>query len=87
MLTGAATYPSDALDQLKAEVPNTIVIEAFRAAEKLGNSRCQNIVLLGRLVKTLGLDEKTDWRALVAANVPPATVDINLKAYDLGYGM
>ena len=66
---------------------NTIVIEAFKAAERLGNSRCQNIVLLGKLVRTMGLDEKTDWRSLVAANVPPATVDINLKAYDLGYGM
>ena len=87
VLTGAATYPSDALDQLKAAVPNTIVIEAFKAAERLGNSRCQNIVLLGKLVRTMGLDEKTDWISLVAANVPPATVDINLKAYDLGYGM
>lgn len=87
VLTGVSTYPFDALDQVRAEVPNTIVIEAFKAAERLGNSRCQNIVLLGKLVKTMGLDEKADWRSLVASIVPPKTVDINLKAYDLGYNM
>lgn len=87
VLTGASEYPFDALDQLRAEVPNTIVIQAYRAAEKLGNSRCQNIVLLGKLVRTMGWDEHADWKALVAANVPPRTVDINLEAYDTGYNM
>ena len=56
VLTGASTYPFDSLDQLRAEVPKTIVIEAYRAAEKLGNRRCQNIVILGKLVKTMNLD-------------------------------
>ena len=87
VLTGASSYPHDALEQLRAVVPNTIIIEAFKAAEKLGNSRCQNIVLLGKFVKTMGLDEKADWKELVAENVPPRTVDINLKAYELGYNM
>ena len=87
VLTGASTYPFDALDQVKAEVPNTLIIEAFKGAEQLGNSRCKNIVLLGKMVKTMGWEEQADWKALVAANVPPRTVDINLKAYDLGYSM
>ena len=87
VLTGASEYPFDALDQVRAAVPNTIVIEAFKGAEQLGNSRCQNIVLLGKLVRTMGLDENVDWKALVAENVPPRTVDINLRAYDLGYNM
>ena len=87
VLTGASTYPFDALDQLRKMVPNTIVIEAFRTAEKLGNSRCQNIVLLGKLVKTMGLDKTVDWRSLVASNVPERTVDINLRAYETGYNM
>ena len=33
-------------------------------------------------------DEKTTiLKELVAENVPPRTVDINLKAYELGYNM
>ena len=35
----------------------------------------------------MGWDEHVDWKALVAANVPPRTVDINLRAYELGYNM
>ena len=38
VLTGASVYPFDALDQLRAEVPNTIVIEAYRAAESWGTA-------------------------------------------------
>ena len=87
VLTGASGYPHDALEQLKASVENTVVIEAFDAAQKLGNSRCQNIVLLGKLVRTMGLQDKADWKAIIARNVPPKTVEINLRAYDTGFDM
>ena len=86
VLTGAATYPHEAIEQLKAVVPNVIVVEAAKVAEELGNMKAQNIVLLGALVKQLGLDE-VDWRDLVAKNVPAKTVDLNLAAFEKGYTM
>ena len=86
VLTGAAEYPHDALDQLKAVVPNLFVIEAAKVAEELGNVKAQNIVLLGALVKQLGIDD-IDWKDLVAKNVPAKLVDLNLKAFEAGYNM
>ena len=86
VLTGAAEYPSDALEELKKVVPNVFVVEAYQAAEELGNVKAQNIVLLGALVKQLGLDD-VDWKGLVAKNVPEKLVDLNLSAFEKGYQM
>lgn len=86
VLTGAAEYPHNALDQLKEVVPNLVVIEAAKVAEELGNVKAQNIVLLGALVKQLGIDD-VDWKDLVAKNVPAKLVDLNLKAFEAGYNM
>lgn len=86
VITGDAVYPHEAIDQLKAVVPNVIVVEAAKVAEELGNVKAQNIVLLGALVKQLGLDE-VDWKDLVAKNVPAKMVDLNLAAFEKGYNM
>lgn len=86
VLTGAAEYPHDAIEQLQNVVPNVIVVEAAKVAEELGNVKAQNIVLLGALIKQLKLDS-VDWRDLIAKNVPAKTVDLNLAAFDKGYNM
>ena len=86
VLTGAAEYPHDAIAELKKAVPNVIVAEAYLAAEKLGNVRAQNIVLLGALVKRLGLDD-VDWKRLIAESFPEKLVELNLKAFDAGLQM
>ena len=86
VLTGAAEYPTDATEELKKVVPNVFVVDAYKAAEELGNVKAQNIVLLGALVKQLGLDD-VDWKGLIAKNVPEKLVDLNLKAFERGYQM
>ena len=86
VLTGAAEYPHDAVEVLKKEVENFFVINASAEAEKLGNMKAQNIVLLGALVKQMKLDG-VDWKALVAKSVPAKLVDLNLAAYEVGFNM
>ena len=86
VLTGAAEYPTDAIDELKKAVPNVIVAEAYQAAQELGNVKAQNIVLLGALVKRLGLDD-VDWKKLIAESFPEKLVDLNLQAFEKGYQM
>ena len=86
MLSGEQSYPHDAIETLKQRVDNVIVILAAETAEKLGSIKAQNIVLLGALVKAMGLDG-VDWKALVGAMVPPKAVEMNLAAYDAGYNM
>jgi len=86
VLTGAAVYPHDAIEDLKKVVPNVMVIGARKVAEELGNVKAQNIVLLGALVKQLGLDD-VDWKAIISTSVPAKLVDLNLAAFEKGYNM
>lgn len=86
VLTGAAAYPHDAIEKLRKAVPNVVVIKAAETAEKLGNIRAQNIVLLGALVKAMQLED-IDWPALIAKFVPAKAKEMNLEAYKAGYAM
>ena len=75
VLSGEQSYLHDAIETLKQRVDNVIVIRAAETAEKLGSIKAQNIVLLGALVKAMGLDG-VDWKALVSAMVPPKAAQI-----------
>jgi len=86
VLTGAAAYPSDALDRLKEICPNVILVQAAETAKELGNVKAQNIVLLGALVRQLGLTG-IDWKSIIRSSVPDRFVDLNLKAFDAGAGI
>lgn len=86
VLTGAAEYPHNTVDALKKVVSKLSVVQAYDMAAKLGNSKAQNIVLLGALVKAIGL-ESVDWKAIIAEYVPKKAVEMNMAAYDAGYGM
>ena len=86
VLTGAATYPHEAVDALKKVGTALSVVQAYDVAAKLGNSKAQNIVLLGSLVKAMGL-EAVDWKEIIKRYVPQKAVGMNMAAYDAGYGM
>lgn len=86
VLTGAAVYPHNAVDEMKKVVSKLSVVQAFDLAAKLGNSKAQNIVLLGALVKAMGL-EAVDWKKIIADYVPKKAAEMNMAAYDAGYNM
>ena len=86
VLTGADVYPSDAIDRIKEAVPNVIVIEAADKAAQLGNVKAQNIVLLGALVKKLGLTD-IDWKSIIKSSFPEKLVELNTKAFDAGFAI
>ena len=83
VLTGTAIYPDGVIEKLRAEVPNLKVFSAGAIAHKLGNIKAQNVVLLGALVKALGL-QNLDWKSVLTELVPPKLLDLNLKAFDAG---
>ena len=86
MLTGTATYPHNALELLQQTGVHLKDVPAFEEAEALGNSRAQNICLLGALIKVLQL-EGVDWPALVARFVPEKARELNLRAFQAGFSM
>ncbi|MBQ7175760.1 MAG: indolepyruvate oxidoreductase subunit beta [Lachnospiraceae bacterium] len=83
VLTGAVKYPEHLEDLITAAVPDVIILNANKIAADLGNSKAQNIVLLGVLVKALGLEE-IDWEAIICRFVPEKLQDLNKKAFQAG---
>lgn len=83
VLTGAAEYPSDVLDQFRAEVPNLLVLNAGEIATNLGNVKAQNIVLLGALVSAMDLSG-IDWKSVLKELVPPRMYELNAMAFEAG---
>lgn len=62
-----------------------IEIQALEEARSLGNIRVVNTILIGMLAAIQTDIEKSFWRASIETNVPKKTVEVNLKAFDLGY--
>lgn len=82
ILMGAAKYPEGILDDLEAKA-DVIVFEAGKIATELGNSRAMNIVLLGAMVKALGITD-IDWNSVIESNVKKNFIDLNIKAFEAG---
>lgn len=85
VLTGKNAYPQGILEDIAAKV-DTIVLNATEEAAKVGNPRGQNILLVGAIVKLLGL-EGIDWKEIIAQNVRPQFVEMNQRAFELGYSL
>lgn len=85
ILSGKAEYPESAVEILKSKAA-TVVINAAAEAENLGNSKVMNIILLGTIIKSMGLEE-IDWEKILKDNIKPKLVDINLKALEKGMSL
>lgn len=84
VIMGAAPYPVDALDTIRNERANVIVIDALQLALKAGNSKAVNVVLLGLLARYLGI-AKEMWLDVIKETVPAKYLEVNLKAFESGY--
>lgn len=83
ILSGKFDYPTGIVEELESKVP-TKVVDAARLAKELGNLKVMNIILLGTIIKLMGLEE-IQWDKIIRDNVKPQFVDINIKA--IGAGM
>ena len=84
VITGAASYPSDILKELEAKGVYIDEIDALSLAEQAGSAKSVNIVLMGRLAKYFHI-EKDKWIAAIEKCVKPQFVEMNKKAFELGY--
>lgn len=83
VLIGMAKYPDEVVEKLEREVPNLKIFNAVEIAEGLGNIRAQNVVLLGAMVRAMGLEE-IDWEAVLKELIPSKLLDLNIKAFKAG---
>jgi len=86
VITGQAKYPEDIITKIKQSGIKTITLDALKLAGEAGSARSVNVVLLGVAAKYLGLDRSV-WEDAIKTTVPAKTVDVNLKAFGLGYSV
>ncbi|MGI6144903.1 MAG: indolepyruvate oxidoreductase subunit beta [Clostridia bacterium] len=83
VLTGKEEYPSNVLEFLQKKAKKCSIIAANNIAMELGNTKAQNIVLLGALIKALGLVNLA-WEEILKQYLPPKLYELNLKALQAG---
>ena len=83
VVTGAATYPEGIVEELEKEY-SVLKINAMDEALKLGNSKVFNIIVLGVAARQMDFSKEA-WLNVIEKTVPPKTVEINKKAFLLGY--
>jgi indolepyruvate ferredoxin oxidoreductase beta subunit len=82
---GLAVYPADVAARIVAADPGAMAVDAAALAAEAGEPRAANMVMLGAVSMVLPLPEAT-MKEVIAATVPPKTVDANLRAFSLGRG-
>ena len=83
VVIGAAEYPEGILEEL-GKTHTVYAIDAMTEAKKLGNPKCFNVIVLGMAAKHMDYTEE-DWHSVIAQVVKPQFVELNQKAFDLGY--
>ena len=61
-------------------------IDALELAKQAGNAKSVNIVLMGRVAKYFDIPYEK-WLSAIEKNVKPQFVEINKKAFALGYNV
>lgn len=84
VVTGAAKYPEDILEKVKARGAGMLAIDALSLATQAGSVKAVNVVLIGAMAKQMGFPEEI-WLKTIEKTVPPKFVELNRKAFLLGY--
>ncbi len=85
VITGAMEYPADIEKKLSDKV-NLEVIDALPLAKEAGTIKAVNVVLIGFLAKSMDIDKEI-WLEVIKEYVPAKFLEMNLKAFELGYNI
>ena len=85
VITGAAQYPENIGEKL-ASIADTVFADALTLAERAGSFKAANVVLIGLLAASSGI-EKEAWIDAVKKNVPEKLLEVNLRAFEEGYSL
>jgi len=81
---GETAYPVDAVDIVRHQFKDVLVVNAPDLATKAGNIRAVSTVMLGALSKYLPEASPDDWKSVISEEFSEKLVPANLKAFDLG---
>jgi indolepyruvate ferredoxin oxidoreductase beta subunit len=80
---GDAPYPEDAISFLKEHYTNVIHFNAAELAQRAGNIKTANVVLLGAVSNLMNIDQSS-WQSVIKKSFPEKLVKINLAAFQMG---
>lgn len=80
---GEALYPNDIIGFLKIHYPRVIAFNAAELAQKAGNIKAANVVLLGAVSNLMKVD-KSIWESVIKRSFPQKLVKLNLDAFQMG---
>ena len=83
VVTGAAQYPENLVEKMKAAGSKVDALDCLALAEQAGSSKAVNIVLMGRLSHYFDFPESV-WQEALAATVPAKYLELNQRAFALG---
>ncbi len=81
--SGLATYPGDVEEQIAKACSNAHGIDALAIAQKAGNAKAVNMVMVGSVMKNLPIDSLV-VEGVVKSLSKDKGVDVNLKALSGG---
>ena len=85
VIIGAMEYPSEIKEKLENKI-DLHTVDALHLAEKAGNIKAVNVVLIGVMAKNTDIAYEK-WVETIKTTVPPKFLDVNLKAFELGYNL
>lgn len=83
VILGTTDYPDD-IDAVINAAGNITKVDAAELAKEAGNIKAVNIVLIGVLAKSSNIEYDV-WVDTIKKTVPEKFLEVNLKAFDLGY--
>ena len=84
VIIGAAEYPENVLSELTDKGLSVESLDALTLANEAGSSKAVNIVLMGRAAKHFNIPYES-WIKAIENTVAPKFVEMNKKAFELGY--
>ena len=84
VITGVAEYPEGLLEAISGKGVKLLAVDALSLAEQAGAAKAVNVVLIGAMAR--GMDvEKEIWLNALEHCVPGKFLEMNKKAFELGY--
>lgn len=85
VVIGNAEYPSGIIEDLEKKY-KVIKVDAMAEAKKLGNTKTFNVIVLGVVASHMDF-AKEQWLEVIEKTVPQKTIEINKKAFEVGYAL
>jgi len=86
VINGAAEYPQSIIDSIKATGVSVTAVDALSLAVEAGSAKAVNVVLVGIMARHLDIT-KEEWMTAIESTVPTKFIELNKKAFALGYNL